>query len=299
MQLTPVFLSGLTGSLDRISSNEQQLTNEISSGYRVNSLSDDPVAAGENVTLSASIQQDDSYHQSTLTATGKLQVTDSALGSVVTQLTQAIAAATEGDSGTNNAGDLAAVATKLSGIRDELLSLANTSYMGSYLFAGSKSNTAPFGLDVSVDPAVVTYNGDSVQSSLTSPQGSSIALNTPGDQIFSAAATNVFGVLNELISDFAAGNVTAAQAATAGLTSAVSFVSQQRAGLDNSITRLTSEDSTLQQQSTQLVTRQTNLLQADTATVATALSSSETQQAALQDVIAALEKQGSLFDVLR
>jgi flagellar hook-associated protein 3 FlgL len=299
MQLTASYLNDLTGSLNQISANEQQLTNEISSGVRVNSLSDDPVAAGENVALSSSIQQDDSYHQATLTATGKLQVTDSSLGSVITQLTQAISTATEGASGTESPGELAAAATQLAGIRDEILALANTSYAGSYLFAGSKSNAVPFSLDSSVDPAVVTYNGDAIQSMLTSPTGSSIALNTPGSQIFTAGATNVFSILNQLISDLSNGNVTAAQSAIAGLTTSVSFVSQQRVALDSSITRMTSQDTSLQQQSTQLVVQQTNLMQADTASVATALSSSETQQSALDDAIAALEKQGDLFDVLQ
>jgi flagellar hook-associated protein 3 FlgL len=299
MQLTPAYLNELTGSLNKISITEQQLTNEISSGQRLSALSDDPVAAGENVALASSIQQDDSYHQATLSITGKLQVTDSTLGSVVAQMTQAIATATAGDNGTNNAADLSAIATQLSGIRDEVLSLANTSYMGSYLFAGSQSGTEPFSLDSSVDPAVVTYNGDSVQSLLTSPLGSSISLNTPGNQIFSSSTASVFGVLNQLISDVSPGNLTAAAATTATLTAAVSLVSQQRVGIDNSITRIGSQDTNLQRQSVQLVVQQTNLVQADTAAVATALSSSETQQAALQDVIAGLEKQGDLFSVMQ
>ena len=299
MQLTASYLSDLTSSLDQISTNEQHLTDELSSGVRVNSLSDDPVAVGMNVALSSRISQDDSYHQATLTATGKLQVTDSTLGSVVSQLTQAIATATAGDNGTDNMADLKSVATNLSGIRDEILSLANTSYSGSYLFAGSKSNVEPFSLDTSVDPAVTTYTGDSVQSMLTSPLGSSIALNIPGDQIFSATSASVFGTLNQLISDFANGNTAAAQVATATLTTSLSYVSQQRVGIDNSITRMGNADTTLQSQSTQLTVQQTNLMQADTATVATELSSSETQQSALEDAIAALEKQGNLFSVLQ
>ena len=166
-------------------------------------------------------------------------------------------------------------------------------------FAGSKSNVTPFSLNTSVDPAVVTYNGDSVQSMLTSPLGSSIALNVPGKQIFSASTASVFGTLNQLISDFSSGNTAAAQAATATLTTSLSAVSQQRVGVDNSITRMSNEDTNLQQQSTQLTVQQTNLMQADTAQVATELSSNETQQSALEDAIAALEKQGNLFSMLQ
>ncbi len=298
MQITASYLSQLTSSLGQISTTEQGLTNQLSSGVRVNSLSDDPVAVGENVALSWTIHAADSYRQAAQTVTGKLQVTDSTLASVVTQLTQAIATATAGDNGTNNAGDLSSVATKLQGIRDEMLSLANTSYMGSYLFGGSRSSTEPFTLDSSVNPAVVTYTGDSVQSSLTSPLGSSIPLNTPGNQIFTASSVSVFGTLNTLISDFSSGNTAGAQTATASLTSAVALVSQQRVGIDNSITRVADQDSGLQQQATQLIVQQTNLMQADTASVATALSSNETQQQAMEDAIAALEKQGNLFSML-
>ena len=298
MQITSAYLDQLTGRLSQITATEQQLTNEISSGSRLSSLSQDPAAAGSNVSINAGIQQADSYHQASQTITGKLQVTDSTLSMVVSQLTQAISTTSLGNSGINTPSGLTAVATQLTGVRDELLSLANTSYLGSYLFGGSKSSVAPFSLDTSVDPSVVTYNGDSVQSVLSSPGGGSIPIDKPGNQVFTASTASVFGTINQLISDFSSGNVAAAAGTAASLTSALGVVTAQRASLDTSINRIAAQDTGLQQQSTQLLVQQTNLTQADTAVVATALSSSETQQTALQDVIAALEKQGNLFDML-
>ena len=47
------------------------------------------MGAGENVLLLNQIQQDDSFTQSSSLVTGQLQVADSALGSVVSELTQA------------------------------------------------------------------------------------------------------------------------------------------------------------------------------------------------------------------
>jgi flagellar hook-associated protein 3 FlgL len=44
---------------------------------------------------------------------------------------------------------------------------------------------------------------------------------------------------------------------------------------------------------------QDNLLQANTAQVATELSSAETQQSALTQVIAAIDQQGTLFNQLQ
>ena len=297
MQINPNYLSQLTSRLSQITATEQQLAGEISSGARVSALAQDPGAVAQNVTLNAAIEQADSYDQTAHTVTGKLQVADSTLSLVVSQLTQAISTTTLGNNGVNTAQGQATVATQLAGIRDEVLSLANTSYLGSYLFSGS-SSAAPFSLDTTVDPAVVHYNGDSIQSSLSSPQGGSIPINKPGDQIFTASTVSVFGTLNQLISDFTSGNTNAAISTAASLNSALTLVTQQRASLDSSISRISMQDTGFQQQSTQMLVQQTNLMQADTASVATALSSSETQQTALQDTIAALEKQGNLFDLL-
>src|SRR5580698_10133784 len=144
MRFDPFYLNSAVAALDQTSAAEQQLTNEISSGARVNSLSDDPVAVGQNVLLSSQLNIDDSFSQTESTTVGMLQVTDSTLGSIVSQLTQALTLATEGDNGTLNASDLQSVATQLSGIQDEVLSLANTTYMNRYIFSGSQGGTAPY-----------------------------------------------------------------------------------------------------------------------------------------------------------
>lgn len=79
---------------------------------------------------------------------------------------------------------------------------------------------------------------------------------------------------------------------------AQNYVSQQRAVLDDSITRLTAAGNYNTSESTQLQSAQDSLLQTDTAQVATQLSSAETQQTALTQVIAAIDQQGTLFNVL-
>jgi len=83
MLVDPNYLSNLATSLDQSQATEQQLTSELSSGVRVTSLSQDPISSGENVLLLNQIQQDDSFTQSSSLVSGKLQVSDSALGSVV------------------------------------------------------------------------------------------------------------------------------------------------------------------------------------------------------------------------
>lgn len=299
MRVDPYYVTNLAGALDQTQVSEDQLSSELSSGVRVNQLSQDPVAAGQNVLLLNQIQKDDSFTQTSSLVQGQLQVTDSALGAVVTQLTQAVSLATSGNNGTLNQSQLQSIANQLSGIRDEVLSLANSSYQGQYIFAGQQTSTAPFSLSNATTPSTTTYNGDSGVNSLETPNGQSIQLNLPGDQIFTAGGSNdVFAALNKAIADFSSGAGSAATVADAqALSTALNFVSQQRVTLDNSLTRLTSASDAVTSEKMQLTAAQTSLMQADLPTIATQLSLVKTQQAALEAVIGQIGS-GSLFDKL-
>lgn len=298
MRVNPFYISNLAASLNQSQANEQQLSAQLSSGVRVNSLSDDPLAAGENVLLLNQIQRDDSFTQTSSLVQGQLQVADSALGGVVSQLTQAISLATSANNGSLNGSDLKSISNQLAGVRDEVVALANSSYQGQYIFGGSQTGTIPFSLSGGT-PATATYNGDGTVNYLVTPNGQRIQLNVPGDQIFTAAGSNdVLGALNQLVADFASGQAAPTSVAdTTALSTALNFVSQQRVVLDNSLTRLTAATDAATNEKTQLTAAQTNLMQADVANIATQLSLSETQQTALENVIAQLGS-GSLFDRL-
>ena len=303
MRVDPFYVTNLVGSLDQAQANQQQLTAELSSGVSINSLSQNPVAAGENVLLLNQIQQDDSFTQSSNLVTGQLQVADSTLGSVVTQLTQAISLATSADNGTMNSSDVQSIAAQISGILDEVQSLANTSYQGQYIFSGGLTSTTPFTTSTNGSPNVTSYNGDQDVNYLQTPNGQKIQLNVPGSQVFLGTGSNsVFAALNSLVADYSTGAVNTTQAVsdTQALNTALSYVSQHRVTIDNSITQLTAASDAVTSSQTQLTGAQTNLMQADVAQVSTQLSLAETQQTALEDVIAQLDSSSnSLFSKLQ
>ena len=302
MRVDPSYVSNLVGSLDQAQSNEQQLTAELSSGVSITSLSQNPVASGENVLLLNQIQQDDSFTQSSNLVTGQLQVADSTLGSVVSELTSAISLATSANNGTMNSSDVQSVSNQISGILDEVQSLANTSYQGQFLFGGGQTSTTPFTTSTATSPAVTTYNGDDDINYLGTPNGQKIQLNVPGSQIFLGAGSNsVFAALNSLVADYSSGTVNTAQAVsdTEALGTAMNYVSQQRVTIDNSITQVTTASEAVTSDEAQSTTAQSNLMQADVASVSTQLSLAETQQTALEDVIAQLNStSNSLFSKL-
>jgi len=249
--------------------------------------------------LGNSIAQDDTFVQTASNESSRMQVTDSTLGEVVTQVTSAISTAVSGNNGTLNASDIASVAQQLSGIRDQVLSLANTSYQGQYLFGGSQGSTPPFTLDTSTNPATATYNGDNNVQFIQTPNGQNIQVNLPGSSVFGAAGTGVLGALNQLISDFSGGATTATLTAdTSALTTALGQLSSQRSTLDSALSRLQSSSTYTQTEVSQLTVAQSNLVAADPAAVASQLSTAETQHQALLSVINTLGSQ-DLFSLMR
>jgi flagellar hook-associated protein 3 FlgL len=87
---------------------------------------------------------------------------------------------------------------------------------------------------------------------------------------------------------------------TEALSTALNYVSQQRVTIDTSMTQLTAASSAVTNEQTQLTTAQTNQMQADIPSISTQLASAETQQTALEDVIAQLESpSNSLFSKLQ
>ncbi len=294
----PDYAKVLTQSLAASSAAEQKLTNELSSGLRVTTLSDDPVAASSNVLLSSSLSSLDAFIASSSTNQSLLQVSDSALGEVVSQVTSAIGLAVSAGNGTLSASNLAAIGKQVANIRDNIFSLANTSYQGSYVFSGSAGNTKPFTLDNSSDPAKATYNGDEVVQSAQTPDGQTVPLNVTGSSVFTAPGGNLLATLNQLVSDLGAGRTASVTADSSALSSALGVVTVQRSTIDASLSRLNTTASYAGSQQAQLEAQQSSLLSADTAQVATGLQSAEVQNQALLGVLSSYNKT-NLFDYLK
>jgi flagellar hook-associated protein 3 FlgL len=275
--------------VDQSSAVEAKLTTELSSGLSVSALQDNPVAVAQSALLTSAISRDDTYVQNATSEQSLMQVTDSALGEVVTQVTSALTLAVQGSNSTLNVSNLAAVQQQLSGIRDQVLSLANTSYMGQYVFGGSVGSTAPYSIDSSTTPATVNYSGDSSVQTISTPDGQQLQVNLPGSSVFGNGSGGVLQALNQLIADMSSTTASASTTTdTAALTAALGQLSQQRSVLDSSLSRIESTSTYTQTQETQLQAQQSALVAADPAAVASQLASAETQHQALLSVMSAL-----------
>ncbi len=183
----PDILAAIAQTQQQINTDEQQ----IASGQSVNVPSDNPAAAAVLVQYADQTAQADQFQRSIGSVQGEIQSADSALNSVTTALQQAITLGVEGANGTVNASDRTALATQVQGIQSQLLSLANLTYQGNYVFAGTATQTTPYVLDPS-SASGVTYQGNSGVNNVTLGEHFSLQANLPGPQVFSASGTDMF-----------------------------------------------------------------------------------------------------------
>jgi flagellar hook-associated protein 3 FlgL len=274
--------------------NQDQALQQLATGQRLNSLSDDPAAVASLIGLRAQSSSDTQYLQNISSLTGALQVSDSTMGSVVEALTQAVTLGIQGANGTLTTANRQAIAQVVQGVQQQVLNLANTSYNGRYLFSGTATTTRPYALDPNAASGV-QYNGNDNRNSVEISSGQAMPINLPGSFMFTQKGVDVFQALQDLHT--ALQNNGDVGSATDEVQNALSYVTTQRTFYGNSVARLNTAQTFLNQEKLQLSQAQSDKLDVDMAKAVTDLTQTETTQAAL---LAAAGKisQSNLFDYL-
>jgi flagellar hook-associated protein 3 FlgL len=258
-------------ALDRQAQNTAM--QQISTGRKVNLISDNPAATADVVLNHIQANQDDQYLSNISALQSQAQTIDSALSSVVTAVTQALSLGIEGANSTVSVSNQQAIAQQVTGIRDQVLSLANQTVQGNFVFAGTATSTKPFVLNALL-PNGIQYNGNANVNSITIATGNTIPINAPGSQIFTNPAGDVLGSLNGLIT--ALQTNTGIPAAVSSLQQAFSQLSTQRVFYGNTMQQLQSAQTYLNSEKLQLAQQENSLVGVDLAAAATNLSQSTT-----------------------
>ncbi len=284
MRVNPNTQADMLSYLQVSQKQEQTAIEQLATGLRVNLPSDDPAAAAANLVNNAALGADDQYVQNIDSVQQTMTNADSALSSVITELTQAISLGVEGSTGTQSTTDSQAIAQQVSGIQSQIFSLANTSFQGIYLFGGTATSAAPF-VEDPASPTGVQYNGNEQTNQIQIGEGQQVATSVPGDQLFGSGATGVFGSLQTLITALQAGSKSDVATATVQLRTAFDQVNTSRVFYGNTLSGLTEQDNYLGQEKVNLQTNENNLVAADPTTAASEMSqASVAQQATLEAV---------------
>ncbi|HEY2391185.1 MAG TPA: flagellar hook-associated protein FlgL [Candidatus Angelobacter sp.] len=233
---------------------------ELATGRRVNEPSDDPSATAVAIGIHSQSSQDDQFNQNISSVSGLLQTADSTLSSVVTALTQAITLGVQAGDGTISASSRATLSNQIQSVSAQVLSLANTTYQGSYIFAGNNSGQPAYVTDPA-SPSGVTYQGNSGVNNVEIAQGQSIATNVPGSQILTSPSSDVFAALNNLAQAAQSGN--GVQAAVTQLRAVFDHVTSQRTFYGSQLTQLNSTSTYLSNNKIQLASQENTAIGID------------------------------------
>ncbi|MFM0324985.1 flagellar hook-associated protein FlgL [Caballeronia glebae] len=160
---------------------------QISSGKRIQTASDDPLGAAQAVQLTMKSGALAQYSTNQTTALSSLQQEDSTLSNVSNVLQSIQTQIVHAGDGSLTDADRTSVANTIQGLRDQLFSLANTTDSGgNYIFSGLKGGTAPY----TNDPSGVgtQYSGDYGQRTVQISEGRSIPVGDTGVSIFGSVS---------------------------------------------------------------------------------------------------------------
>ena len=211
------------GSLDVILDAQarlQRTQEELASGKRILSPSDDPVAAAQISSLRSELSRIETFQRNIDLATSELASTETTIATAEDILNRARDLAVRASNASMDETAKRGIATEIDSLRDQLLALANTkNASGEYVFAGFASNAEAFsdetrnindgdwvdigtGLPVNNDFATqVTFEGDANARVINIAPGVTIATRLTGEAVF---GQSVFDQDNDVLSAFEA-----------------------------------------------------------------------------------------------
>ncbi len=185
----------------------QQYQEKITTGKEINRASDDPAGAIKVLSLRAEGLQLDQYSKNIVSSIQSLEYNSSALNGAADLLSRIQELAIQGVNGATDQEGRNAIASEMNGILESILQVANTSRMGLYIFAGTKTTTRPFEStrNSAGDVSAVTYMGNREKIKYPVGPGFSSQVNQPGAEAF--MDNDLFSTIITLRDSFASGAI--------------------------------------------------------------------------------------------
>ncbi|AXA94371.1 flagellar hook-associated protein FlgL [Massilia sp. YMA4] len=175
-----------TSQLGTLQSNMLKTQMQLSTGRRVLTPSDDPVASARALEVTQSLELNEQYKTNRQTAQSSLAQVDTVLDTVGDLLDDVKDTVLYAGNPALSIADREALAVDLEARMADLLGQANTADgTGGYVFAGYKTNTLPFART----STGATYYGDQGERELQVGSGRKMSISASGSQIFESNLT--------------------------------------------------------------------------------------------------------------
>jgi flagellar hook-associated protein 3 FlgL len=173
MRITEGIISGRNlADLQRANAAVAKTSMQVSTGNRLQRPSDDPQAVQKALNLRGDLAATAQYMDTASASQGWAQATDDALSDINDVLQRAREAVVQGGNGTMSQKDRNDIATQIDQLIGQAKASGNATFDGQYIFAGQKTDTAPYDPD-----GADTFNGDTGSIIRTIGPGVSVQLN--------------------------------------------------------------------------------------------------------------------------
>lgn len=165
---------------------------QLATGKQVLRPSDSPEQAGMIQRLSSALNRQDVYSSNLDAINSRLGAEEAALMSSEDVMQRVRELAVQASSDTMSVADRKIIASEVTALRDQLLSLANAQDVsGNYVFSGSMVRDQPFTEDAAGN---LVYQGDQNRMLVDVSDQRQLALNRPGNEVFSSVIRETDGV---------------------------------------------------------------------------------------------------------
>ncbi|WP_286222601.1 flagellar hook-associated protein FlgL [Marinobacter apostichopi] len=184
--------SGGINRLQELNSNLNSTQQQISTGKRVNTPSDDPVAAARILKLDQELSRVETYQRNVNLAENRLSQEESALESSIDIVQRVRELAVQAGNGALSAEDRRSISSELKERLGQLANVANTrDASGEYIFSGFQGSRQAFVQDAA---GSWQYQGDEGQRVLEIDDGVTVPISDHGKGIFVSIPKAITGV---------------------------------------------------------------------------------------------------------
>lgn len=182
---TAQFYEASAANYQRTYSNVNKSADQVSSGIKLNTASDDPVGAARVLQLQQSASMLTQYQANVGAVNNNYAKGEAAFAAIDTALQRVQELTLGAGSGSFSDADRVANADELKQIQAQIFGLMNSKDAnGSYLFSGSKTSTPPYAVN---SDGSYSYQGDQSKLNVDIGAGISVATNSTGWDAFETA----------------------------------------------------------------------------------------------------------------
>ncbi|MFK8053600.1 MAG: flagellar hook-associated protein FlgL [Woeseiaceae bacterium] len=175
------FFKESVSTLQRLQSELNNIQQQIATGRRIQSPSDDPVGASRALDIRESVGQLDQYERNSELAVSRLRLQEQSLTTTTGFLQRARELTLQAGNATQTNETRGFIAAELRGLLDATLAAANAQDSnGQYLFGGFQTSTPPYSRDANG----FNYNGDQGRREVQIGPSRRLTDSEPGDRVF-------------------------------------------------------------------------------------------------------------------